>query len=223
MARQRCSQCDLALSRCICHWVRPVANRIPVIVLQDTRESDHALGTARIARLGLENFTLIPLSPGKIESEQSQLNGALPAEAVLVYPGDDAMPVGTYDPVSPVTGKQNKNHHRSQESALVFIDATWRRSKRILLEHPILQQLPRYQLSHPPPTRYTLRKAPGPDALSTLEAAVEVLACVDRPRRDDYRRLLAVMDQMIDYQVRAMGERAFLNNYWRKHSVSPLS
>lgn len=204
MPRQQCPTCHLTISRCFCHMIRPVANAMPVIVLQDPREAKHALGTAQIAQLGVTQLTVLPVKPGDVESGSQLLQASLPPRAVLVYPGEKALPVSSL---------ATKEIPHISDCALVFIDATWRRSKRILLEQPVLQQLPRYQLSTVPPTRYTLRKAPGNEALSTLEAIVEMLSCLEAERVDEYRRLLAVMDQMVDYQVRAMGMRAYLANY----------
>ena len=213
MPRQRCSRCNLIIRCCLCHMIRPVDNPTPVYVVQDPQEERHALGTVKFARLGLQHFTVLPVSPGKIEPGSDLLNSALPDNAVLVYPGTDAIRVA---PCAPTQGNDvipDRSLDKPDDVSLVFIDATWRRSKRILFEQPALQRLPRYQLTQVPPPRYTLRKASGRDALSTLEAIVEMLACLDPTRLDNYRRLLATMDQMVDGQVRAMGAATFLNNY----------
>jgi DTW domain-containing protein YfiP len=65
---------------------------------------------------------------------------------------------------------------------LVVIDATWRKSLRLLLEHPLLAALPRLSLEAPEPTRYrAIRAARRPDQVSTLEATVQALAMLEGP------------------------------------------
>jgi len=139
----------------------------------------------------------------------------LPDNAVLVYPGRDAINIASCASTSGGDVSLNEPEVNFHDVSLVYIDATWRRSKRILLEHPFLQRLPRFQLTRVSPPRYRLRKAPDSDALSTLEAVIEMLVRLDPARCDNYRRLLAAMDQMVDQQVRAMGAATYLNNYCR--------
>ncbi len=65
---------------------------------------------------------------------------------------------------------------------LVVIDATWRKSLRMLLEHPVLAELPRLSLDALPPTCYrAIRAARRPDQVSTLEATVQALAMLEGP------------------------------------------
>jgi DTW domain-containing protein YfiP len=68
---------------------------------------------------------------------------------------------------------------------LVVIDATWRKSLRMLLEHPTLAALPRLSLDAPAPTRYrAIRAARRADQVSTLEATVQALATLEGPSFD---------------------------------------
>lgn len=68
---------------------------------------------------------------------------------------------------------------------LVVIDATWRKSLRMLLEHPALAALPRLLLEAPAPTRYrAIRAARRTDQVSTLEATVQALAMLEGPGFD---------------------------------------
>jgi DTW domain-containing protein YfiP len=68
---------------------------------------------------------------------------------------------------------------------LVVIDATWRKSLRMLLEHPALATLPRLALRAPEPTRYrAIRAARRTDQVSTLEATVQALAMLEGPSFD---------------------------------------
>jgi DTW domain-containing protein YfiP len=65
---------------------------------------------------------------------------------------------------------------------LVVIDATWRKSLRMLLEHPALAALPRLSLDAPAPSCYgAIRVARRADQVSTLEATVQALAMLEGP------------------------------------------
>jgi DTW domain-containing protein YfiP len=67
----------------------------------------------------------------------------------------------------------------------VVLDATWRKSLRMLLEHPALAALPRLALHAPAPTRYrAIRAARRADQVSTLEATVQALAMLEGPAFD---------------------------------------
>jgi DTW domain-containing protein YfiP len=68
---------------------------------------------------------------------------------------------------------------------LVVIDATWRKSLRMLLEHPGLAALPRLSLHAPGPSCYSaIRTARRADQISTLEATVQALAMLEGPTFD---------------------------------------
>jgi len=58
---------------------------------------------------------------------------------------------------------------------LVVLDATWRKSRKLLHLHPLLQALPRLPLRDPPPSLYRIRKA---HAGSVIDVGSNVL-CVD--------------------------------------------
>lgn len=188
--RECCPRCTRPLSVCYCAQIESVANRWPVAILQHPRESRHAVGTARIAALSLARCEL------------SELREAFSPEPgdVLVYPGDRARPLDELTTDSP--------------RRLVFLDASWRKSRRMLHEQPALAGLPRYHLVDVPASRYRIRREPDPGFLSTVEAVVLTLEQVERsPGR--YQALLRVMDWMIDQQIRHMGESTYHQHYGR--------
>jgi len=58
----------------------------------------------------------------------------------------------------------------------VVLDATWRKSRKMLYLNPALQALPRLALVDVAPSNYRIRKAHAPHQLSSLEAAAQALA-----------------------------------------------
>lgn len=119
-------------------------------------------------------------------------------DTVLIYPSEDSLPLSAL----PDTPSQT----------LLFIDATWRKSRRMLFESPALAALPRYCLSSPPMSRYRIRKELRSRTLSTLEAIVYTLAQIEGDGQK-YQPLLNIMDQLIEAQIKHMGAETFSNNY----------
>ncbi|HLT64214.1 MAG TPA: tRNA-uridine aminocarboxypropyltransferase [Pseudohongiella sp.] len=196
MSRSVCSQCLRPHSVCYCARIVSQSNNWPISIIQDVREAKHAIGTARIAMLSLENCALIPFDPERPHNDA--LHSLQTAEPVLIYPGPEARPVTELAEQLP--------------RPLIFIDASWRRSRRIMHSLPWLQQLPSYSLNPETVSRYRIRKQPQASALSTLEAIVCCLQLLENnPGRFD--SLLAVMDWMIEKQISHMGEETWLKNY----------
>lgn len=165
----------------------------PVKILQHPHEAKHALGTARIAALCLQTCELA------IATEQaSETFIGAEENPVLVYPGPDSLPLDTLQ--------------GSPARPLLFLDATWRKSRRMLLESPALAQLPRYSLPNPPISRYRIRREPMPEALSTLEAIVHSLALLEGDL-EKFEPLLRIMDALVDEQIAQMGQEVYERNY----------
>lgn len=197
--RQRCENCTRPLPLCYCARLPNIVNHWPVHIIQHPSESRHALGTARIAHLGLSEATLTsyPIAPEDLETLTSQ-------RIALIYPGDHSEPLEQLQGSSP--------------RRLVFIDATWRKSKRMLLESSFLGQLPRYTLPVTAPSRYRIRKEPSDQSLSTLEAIVSALGILENDDKR-YLPLLEVMDTLIAQQTSRMPPEVLRENYSQDKKV----
>jgi len=197
MKRVHCPQCTRPLSACYCHLIEPLNNVWPVFILQHAGEARHALGTARIAALGLRNCILSTISDDAPDNRQT-VDEVLSCAPALIYPGAAAMPITDLLECSP--------------RPLLFIDATWRKSRRLLLETPELALLPRYALHNMPASRYRIRKSTEPNAVSTLEAIVHTIELLEAAP-GKYISLLKIMDWMIAQQISHMGTSRLKNNY----------
>lgn len=84
---------------------------------------------------------------------------------------------------------------------LVVLDGTWRKSRKMLYQNPLLQALPRLPLTQMPASHYLIRKAHAPDQLSTLEASCYALgqlhgdAASFQPLLDAFDRFVAHFQQ----------------------------
>ena len=83
---------------------------------------------------------------------------------------------------------------------LVVLDATWRKSRKMLYLNPALQQLPRLPLRDTPPSHYLIRKAHAPNQLSTLEATCYALMQLDEEVAR-FAPLIAAFDGFVAQQL----------------------
>ncbi|MES2605339.1 MAG: tRNA-uridine aminocarboxypropyltransferase [Pseudomonadota bacterium] len=203
MKRPRCERCELPLAACLCAAlpVAPIANQWPVHILQHKQERTHALNTARIAMLGLQQCQLHAVSDAPVETTLSVAVVASLASALLIYPGTDSTDV-SHLRLDDVVGRP-----------LLLLDASWRKSRRLLLGSSWLQQLPRISVALPTPSRYRIRREPQPGYCSSLEALCHVLGTLEGDHAR-YAPLLAAMDLMVEQQITQMGEATYSRNYF---------
>jgi DTW domain-containing protein YfiP len=170
-------------------------SRTRVLILQHPSEVNHALNTARLAALGLINAQL---AVGEVFDNLEELLNVPGYQARLLFPGEEATALRPLsDEASPIL--------------LVVPDGTWRKARKLLHLNPMLAALPRVTLENAPISRYRLRKAPGPDALSTLEAITHALQTLEPDR--SFGPLLRPFDALIEGQIAAMGEETFRRNH----------
>ncbi|MDH3326996.1 MAG: DTW domain-containing protein, partial [Gammaproteobacteria bacterium] len=163
MKRQLCSQCDRPLAVCFCHNLKSCANHWPVWILQHPAEKKHAIGTAKIAILGLNKVLSID-SQHVFQNEmfQTSIQSQTP---ILVYPGENSK-----------TLEQLKTE---ETRPLLFLDGSWRKTRKMLYDFPALTELPRVAITPEKSSRYRIRKEPNESAISTLEAIVHVLSILE--------------------------------------------
>jgi DTW domain-containing protein YfiP len=198
MSRIQCSRCLRPQSHCLCPLIPRLDSRTRVLLLQHPSEVSHALNTARLAALGLNNAELIV---GEVFEDLPALLNQPGYQARLLFPAEDALPLQacavTDEPI-----------------LLVVPDGTWRKARKLLHLNPLLAALPRVTLAEGGVSRYRLRKAPGPGALSTVEAIVQALETLEAPT--SFAPLLRPFEALIEGQIAAMGEQTYQNNHGPK-------
>lgn len=167
--RARCAVCLRATASCICRWIAPVAHAVEVLILQHPLEVHNAKGSARLLHLSLPNSQLLTGEQFAPATLAERLAGK---HNVLLYPdtpGDRSLGIVPPPPLDPAILLD------PAQLRLVVLDGTWRKSRKMLYQNPLLQQLPRLPLRDMPPSHYLIRKAHAPDQLSTLEATCYAL------------------------------------------------
>jgi DTW domain-containing protein YfiP len=184
--RATCAACLRAA--CICRWIVPAASPVELLILQHPLEVRNAKNSARLLHLSLAGSRLVvgeAFAPDALHALLHE-GGRTP---LLLYPGapDAALP----DLSAPAALR------------LVVLDATWRKSRKMLHLNPVLHTLPRLALRDTGPSGYRIRKAHAPDQLSSFEAAA--LALFQLEGGDDaharHRQLLDAFDRFVAQQA----------------------
>lgn len=183
--RETCYGCFKPAALCLCGRIPEVANRTRITIFQHPRERFHAIGTARIARLGLANAQL--LLPRAVEPRSLRISASLASGSALLFPAEDARDLGELPA-------------EAMPSGLVILDGTWSQARALLRENPALQALPKVRLSPTAPSRYRIRKEPRRHYVSTIEAIVHALGVIE-PDTLGLEGLLEAFDKMIDEQI----------------------
>ncbi|WP_431037166.1 tRNA-uridine aminocarboxypropyltransferase [Pseudomonas yamanorum] len=195
MSRPQCPRCLRPTTHCLCPLIPRLDSRTRVLLLQHPSEVNHALNTARLAALGLVKAQLVV---GEVFEDLQALLNPPGYQARLLFPAEDAQPLQAYTP--------------SDEPLLLVVpDGTWRKARKLLHLNPLLAALPRVTLAEGAVSRYRLRKAPGPGALSTVEAIVQALQVLEAPT--SFEPLLKPFEALIEGQIAAMGDEVFQRNH----------
>lgn len=193
MSRARCERCARPLSHCLCHLIPQLSSRTRVLILQHPDEVGHALNTARLAALGLENAEL------RVGEVFADLHFDPAYRACLLFPGEMAQPLPLVTPDAD-----------ERPLLLVVPDGTWRKARKLLHLNPRLAELPRVCLPSGLRSRYRLRKAPTEGALSTIEAITVALELQEGCCFDE---LLRPFEALIEGQIAAMGPDTYRRNH----------
>ncbi|WP_306397211.1 tRNA-uridine aminocarboxypropyltransferase [Telluria beijingensis] len=190
MKRAVCDVCLRAQSACICGWIVRIEAQAGLLVLQHPLEVGNAKNSARLLHLSVAGSAL---AVGET-FDAAELDGLLHADGrvpVLLYPetaGDQNLPPPPHVALS------------AERVRLVLLDATWRKSRKMLYLNPALQRLPRLALSDVAPSNYRIRKAHAPHQLSSLEAAAQALGQLEGDG-ERYRPLLDAFDGFVSQQA----------------------
>lgn len=192
--RAVCDACQRPAGTCLCRWVVPVRHTTEVLILQHPLEVQHAKNSARLLHMSLDSSRLLVGEAFDTAALYAALEG--PATNVLLYPQCEqpaaTMPAWRPDAQAPTAPVR-----------LVVLDATWRKSRKMLHQNPLLQGLPRLSLDVAQASRYLIRKSHKPGQLSTLEATCAALAQLEGDA-NTYEPVLQAFDGFVAQQLAFM-------------------
>lgn len=193
MSRILCQQCQRPSKACICAFVTPINNTIPVVVLQHRKEVNHSKGTVSLLAKSLKHCQVIV---GENFTDNAELAKVLSTyNALLLYPSEQAKAL----PLPPLrenyAGVNSEHQQASKPSCLLILDGTWKKAYRMFMLTPTLQQLEQVCLPESIANngQYVIRKVAKSNALSSLEACCYALALLESPNINS--------EQAVDLQV----------------------
>ena len=192
--RPHCNVCNRPQKTCLCDVLVSLSSRFKLIILQDPKEAQHALSSAPILQRSIQGSRLVV---GEHFQPEELLGKDWRNRCLLVFPGDNAL--------------SNEQAKQRRFSHLLLLDGSWRKVARLLHVNPWLRELPCLAIKPSIPSQYRIRKSPRSDGLSTIEAAVAALNNLDDS--SDFTPILGAFERMIDYQIAAMGDATFQQNY----------
>ncbi|MBD8723059.1 DTW domain-containing protein [Oxalobacteraceae sp. CFBP 13708] len=140
-------------SSCFCQWITPVHAQAHLLILQHLLEVGNAKNSARLLHLCVNGSVMATgeaFDAGVLDS-LLHADGRTPVLLYPATPDDTGLPVPPTLPALPAKAVR-----------LVLLDATWRKSRKMLYLNPALQRLPRLGLTDVAPLNYRIRKAHAP-------------------------------------------------------------
>jgi DTW domain-containing protein YfiP len=182
--RPVCADCRRPSSDCFCKGISPIPTSTRVLILQHPRERDVPIGTARLARIGLQNAVL--RTDVDFSQDPVVLDCLAGGTAYLLFPGPDALDVESANLPSPIT--------------LVVLDGPWTLAAKLLKANPMLAALPRLRLTPLRPSLYgEVRREPAEHCVATIEAIAHVLGHLEKDP-DRFAPLLRPFASMVERQ-----------------------
>lgn len=216
--RARCAHCLRAPVACLCHTIKPIDNRVKIVILQHPSEVKHGKGTAKIVELTLNNSEIVI---GEDFSRDEAFNAMMAqncGRVMLLYPKEDA--------ILPAQLKACLAHNTAPEQAegegqhalypdsmacglalsdltIIVLDGSWKKAYKMYCVNPILHTLPAIAIDVDNQSNYRIRKSSRADSLSTLEACFELLSELEGEQQS-FSALLDSFNFMVEYQLKAM-------------------
>jgi DTW domain-containing protein YfiP len=194
----RCDGCGVIAPRCICARLPRVALPFRLVVVQHGKERAKPTNTARLLPRVVERCTIVtyathlrPWSPALLDEgrDASRDGGARDERRLLLYPDADATPLDRATAAS----------WAHSPHCLVVLDGTWRQAGRLARKAEGLRELPRVALPPGAPSRWTVRRAPRPEAVATFDAIVRVAELL--PDRGTAAALARAWELLLDAQL----------------------
>lgn len=193
--RKACCKCRRPEKTCLCSFITSIDNHIELGILQHPNELGHSKGTAIIAQLSL-NKVRHWVAEDVAHLDDLHLWMAS-GKVYLLYPQTEE-DAGTYQTYTIKELRGLSVEYPAEQSSsikVLMLDATWRKSYKMMQVNPVLQQLDRVVLSPSNHSGYLIRKQKNEMSLSSIEAIYELLSQFESDP-DKYQPLLDVFANM---------------------------
>lgn len=202
--RNLCTQCLQPEFSCYCLHIRPFDPKIKFVVLIHPIEAKRRIATGRMSHLSMSNSEMIV---GQDYTENKVVNGLLADtsfQPVVLYPGPRSLNLSE--------ASEAEKLRLTEKKLLVFVvDGTWATAKKTMHLSQNLKALQRVSFTPPGRSQFRVRKQPGAECFSTIEAihhTIELLgptAGFDTSTRE-HDSLLNVFNKMVERQLASLRE-----------------
>jgi DTW domain-containing protein len=159
---QRCPQCRVIPSHCLCAWRPRVEAQAAVCLLMHDVEALKPSNTGWLIADVVADTTAFGWSRVEVDAALPALLSDPQWQPYLVFPGEYAAPERVVSEVRPALGKR---------PLFVLLDATWTEARKMFRKSPYLDGLPVLSLQPEQLSRYRLRRSKRDDHLCTAEVA----------------------------------------------------
>lgn len=197
--RDLCLTCMQPEFGCYCSHLRPFDAKMKFVILIHKIEARRRIATGRMSHLTLKNSELIQ---GQDYSSNERVNALLEDpryQPMVLYPGRDSLDL------SRATEDQKQTFVR--KTPLIFvIDGTWATARKTMRLSENIKTLPRICFRPQRPSRFRVRKQPGVDCYSTIEAIHQTIELIGRAAgfnvaSGQHDALLNVFDVVVERQL----------------------
>jgi DTW domain-containing protein len=199
--RRVCRQCKQTDSACYCLELKKFDSKISFIILIHPIEVKRKIATGRMAHLSLNESYLIQGQDYTNNELVNQLIEDPHYQSVILYPGLESKNLTNLSTTEKI------NLFSTEKKLRVFvIDGTWATARKMTRLSVNLKKLPRVCFTPPSASNFRVRKQPGQDCYSTLEAihhTIELLGDLkgfDTTSRQ-HDQLLKVFNFMVEKQL----------------------
>jgi len=210
VARSICEHCQRPLNACICRFIHETDNDILVLILQHPKEVNHTKGSLPLLANSLKNCQVLV---GECFDEHDLFHEIINQHSdhcAVLYPSDNAIelsseqfneqwleqhPSHQLKPTEHRAGRVRLNESKPMISAIIVLDATWKKAFKMYQLSSCLKKLPHLKLPQGIKSLYAIRKTQKLDALSTLEACCHALGLLEH----NAEKYSPLMDEFIKF------------------------
>jgi len=182
------------------------------VFLVHPRENRNAIGTARLAHLGLANSVLIEGNGFRFDQDPKIREFVSLTEfyPVVLYPGAGSLNLSAIN-----TGECREAFPKNKKLVVFVIDGTWSLAKKMIQRSEILKALPQISFTPEKPSNYRIRVEPAFHCVSTIEAVHQILGKLEghHLRHDQMLRVFNLMVEVqIAYELKSESPKTRLKN-----------
>lgn len=197
--RNLCVTCMQPEFGCYCAHIQPFDPGIKFAILIHPMEFKRRIATGRMSHLSLKNSELITGQDYSSDKRVNDLLGNPEFQPMVLYPGRDS--------INLTEACEVLRAELIQKKPLIFvIDGTWATARKTMHLSRNLKSLPKISFTPPGRSQFRVRKQPGVECYSTIEAihhTIELLgpSCGFDLAKGEHDSLMRVFNGMVERQL----------------------